>query len=130
MKDYKITPIEALDIVTCRTVNSLRGNHIDFIGELVQKSEIELRKLPGFGCHALRNVIAALSIEDLTLNMDLNGWSPSLEQKTQLRAIYDYKDKHQSLFRRVNIIRTQLNAVINLQKEHAEELETLINEQR
>lgn len=57
-----------------RTVDSLSNNGINFVGDLVQKTEAELLKLPNFGRKSLNEVKTTLQKLGLHLGMKVVGW--------------------------------------------------------
>jgi hypothetical protein len=61
---------------TERTQNCLTNDDIYFIGDLVQKKEHELLRLPNFGQHSLNEIKEELAKMGLHLGMELRCWSP------------------------------------------------------
>ncbi len=59
-------PIEELEL-TARSLNSLKGEGISTIGELVQRSEADLLKAPNLGKKSMNEIKEALSKRDLAL---------------------------------------------------------------
>jgi len=59
-----------------RPVNSLRGACIYYLGDLVQRTEAEVLKIPNFGHKCLQETTEALSFHGLTFGMKVIGWSP------------------------------------------------------
>jgi DNA-directed RNA polymerase subunit alpha len=59
-----------------RAQNCLRGVNIRYVGELVQKSEKDLMKLPAFGKTSLTEIKLALEKEGLSLGMSVPNWQP------------------------------------------------------
>ena len=53
--------------LTIRSFNCLRGDNIEFVGELVQRTEADLFKIPNFGKRSLTDVKEGLARYDLTL---------------------------------------------------------------
>jgi DNA-directed RNA polymerase subunit alpha len=61
---------------TVRAVNCLKGEGIEWVGQLVQCKESELLKTPNLGRKSLAEIKNILSKHDLTLGMDTDGWVP------------------------------------------------------
>ena len=61
-----LRPIDDLEI-TIRSYNCLRGDNIEFVGELVQRTEADLLKIGNFGKRCLTDVKEGLARYDLTL---------------------------------------------------------------
>jgi len=68
-------PIEELDL-SGRAYNCLKGAGINYIGQLVQKTEPELLKLRSFGKKSLDEIIEKLSKLNLKLGMTDIKWKP------------------------------------------------------
>jgi DNA-directed RNA polymerase subunit alpha len=71
-----LRPVDDLEL-TVRSANCLKGGHIYYIGDLVQKSESELLKEPNLGKKSLSEIKEVLAAHSLSLNMQLDGWPPS-----------------------------------------------------
>lgn len=67
--------VEDLEL-SVRSANCLRNAEINFIGELVQKTEVEMLKTKNFGRKSLNEIKQLLSEMDLSLGMKLEGWDP------------------------------------------------------
>jgi hypothetical protein len=67
------------DLFSVRTKNCLAAEGIQFVGELVQKSAVDLLKITNFGKASLREVEAFLSTQELTLETKLSDWSYSTD---------------------------------------------------
>ena len=63
-----LSPVHTLEL-SVRSVNVLKNNHIEFIWELVQKTERELLRLPNFGRKSLNEIKEALSGLGLSVGM-------------------------------------------------------------
>ncbi len=68
-------PIEELDL-SGRAYNCLKGAGINYVGQLVQKTEPELLKLRSFGKKSLDEIIEKLSKFNLKLGMTDIKWKP------------------------------------------------------
>lgn len=62
--------------LSVRSANCLKNAKIQFIGQLVQKSDAEMLKTKNFGRKSLNEIRALLSEHDLSLGMDAEGWIP------------------------------------------------------
>ena len=75
-----ISPVEDLEL-TVRSANCLKTEGIKYIGDLVQKTEVELLKTPNLGKKSLTEIKDVLAERGLTLGMRLENWPPAeLEQ--------------------------------------------------
>jgi hypothetical protein len=64
--------------LSVRSANCLRNDGINYIGELVQKSEAEMLRTPNFGRKSLNEIKEVLAQMRLHLGMDLASWPNSL----------------------------------------------------
>lgn len=62
--------------LTVRSANCLKAENINFIGDLVQKSESELLKTPNLGKKSLSEIKEVLASRSLYLGMKLENWPP------------------------------------------------------
>ncbi|MFA5940977.1 MAG: DNA-directed RNA polymerase subunit alpha [Sinimarinibacterium sp.] len=67
-------PIDDLEL-TVRSANCLKAENIYYIGDLVQRTEMELMKTPNLGKKSLNEIKEALKAHDLDLGMKLDNWS-------------------------------------------------------
>ena len=73
--------IDELDL-TVRSANCLKAENIYYVGDLIQRSEMELLKTPNLGKKSLTEIKDVLASKGLSLGMHLDSWPPaSLEQK-------------------------------------------------
>ncbi len=73
--------IDELDL-TVRSANCLKAENIYYVGDLIQRSEMELLKTPNLGKKSLTEIKDVLASKGLSLGMHLDNWPPaSLEQK-------------------------------------------------
>ncbi|WWO95831.1 MAG: DNA-directed RNA polymerase subunit alpha [Candidatus Dasytiphilus stammeri] len=63
--------------LTVRSANCLKAEAIHYIGELVQRTEVELLKTPNLGKKSLNEIKDVLALRSLTLGMRLQNWPPS-----------------------------------------------------
>lgn len=75
-----LRPIEDLDL-TVRSTNCLKAEHIYYIGDLVQRSEIDLLKTPNLGRKSLNEIKSVLQSHNLNLGLTIPNWPPA-ELKT------------------------------------------------
>lgn len=68
-------PVDDLEL-TVRSANCLKAENIYFIGDLIQRTEIELLKTPNLGRKSLNEIKEVLASRGLTLGMRLEGWPP------------------------------------------------------
>jgi DNA-directed RNA polymerase subunit alpha len=72
--------IDDLDL-TVRSANCLKAENIYYVGDLIQRSEMELLKTPNLGKKSLTEIKEVLASKGLSLGMHLDNWPPaSLEQ--------------------------------------------------
>lgn len=71
-----VCPVEDLDL-TVRSANCLKAEGIKFIGDLVQRTEVELLKTPNLGKKSLTEIKDVLAERGLTLGMRLDNWPPA-----------------------------------------------------
>ncbi|XBC42731.1 MAG: DNA-directed RNA polymerase subunit alpha [Buchnera aphidicola (Kaburagia rhusicola ensigallis)] len=62
--------------LTVRSANCLKAELIRYIGDLVQKTEVELLKTPNLGKKSLTEIKDVLAARNLSLGMHLNNWPP------------------------------------------------------
>lgn len=68
--------VEDLDL-TVRSANCLKAEGIKYIGDLVQRTEVELLKTPNLGKKSLTEIKDVLAERGLSLGMRLEHWPPS-----------------------------------------------------
>jgi DNA-directed RNA polymerase subunit alpha len=70
-----LRPIDDLEL-TVRSANCLKAESILYIGDLVQRTEVELLKTPNLGKKSLTEIKDVLAQHDLSLGMKLENWPP------------------------------------------------------
>jgi DNA-directed RNA polymerase subunit alpha len=75
LNDNLYRSVEDLEL-SVRSANCLRNADINYIGELVQKTEAEMLKTKNFGRKSLNEIKQLLSEMDLHLGMKIEGWEP------------------------------------------------------
>lgn len=71
-----LKPVDELDL-TVRSANCLKAEGIQYVGDLVQRSENELLKTPNLGRKSLTEIKDVLARHELSLGMKLENWPPS-----------------------------------------------------
>ena len=71
-----LRPVDDLEL-TVRSANCLKAENIHYIGDLVQRAEVDLLKTPNLGKKSLNEIKAVLSAHNLSLGMHLQGWPPA-----------------------------------------------------
>lgn len=75
--------VEDLEL-SVRSANCLKNAQIQYIGQLVQKTDAEMLKTKNFGRKSLNEIKALLAEHDLTLGMKHEGWiSPEKREESQ-----------------------------------------------
>ena len=77
-----LRPVDDLEL-TVRSANCLKAENIYYIGDLIQRSEVELLKTPNLGKKSLTEIKDVLATRGLSLGMKLENWPPaSLKRET------------------------------------------------
>jgi len=71
-----LRPVDDLEL-TVRSANCLKAENIYYIGDLVQRTEVELLKTPNLGKKSLTEIKDVLASRGLHLGMRLEKWPPS-----------------------------------------------------
>ncbi len=72
-----LRPIDDLEL-TVRSANCLKAESILYIGDLVQRTEVELLKTPNLGKKSLTEIKDVLAQHELSLGMKLENWPPAV----------------------------------------------------
>ena len=79
--DVEIDPILLRSIddleLTVRSANCLKAESIYYIGDLIQRTEVELLKTPNLGKKSLTEIKDVLAARGLALGMRLENWPPT-----------------------------------------------------
>ncbi len=75
LNDNLYRTVEDLEL-SVRSANCLKNADINYIGQLVQKSEAEMLKTKNFGRKSLNEIKQLLSEMELSLGMKIDGWEP------------------------------------------------------
>lgn len=76
-----LQPVEDLEL-TVRSANCLKAEEIFFIGDLVQRTEVELLKTPNLGKKSLTEIKDVLATRGLSLGMRIPNWPPQTMQRS------------------------------------------------
>ncbi|OGT30863.1 MAG: DNA-directed RNA polymerase subunit alpha [Gammaproteobacteria bacterium RIFCSPHIGHO2_12_FULL_35_23] len=71
-----LRPVEDLEL-TVRSANCLKAEAVQYIGDLVQRTETDLLKTPNLGKKSLNEIKDVLASRGLSLGMRLDNWPPS-----------------------------------------------------
>lgn len=72
-----LRPIDDLEL-TVRSANCLKAESIHYVGDLVQRTEVELLKTPNLGKKSLSEIKEVLASHGLSLGMRLENWPPTV----------------------------------------------------
>jgi DNA-directed RNA polymerase subunit alpha len=70
-----LRPVDDLEL-TVRSANCLKAENIYLIGDLIQRTEVELLKTPNLGKKSLTEIKDVLATRGLSLGMRLERWPP------------------------------------------------------
>ncbi|MFW2421024.1 MAG: DNA-directed RNA polymerase subunit alpha [Porticoccaceae bacterium] len=71
-----LRPVDDLEL-TVRSANCLKAESIYYIGDLIQRTEVELLKTPNLGKKSLTEIKDVLASRGLSLGMRLENWPPA-----------------------------------------------------
>ncbi len=81
-----LRPVDDLEL-TVRSANCLKAENIYYIGDLIQRTEVELLKTPNLGKKSLTEIKDVLASYGLSLGMRLEDWPPpSIENDNKLAS--------------------------------------------
>ncbi len=75
-----LRPVDDLEL-TVRSANCLKAESIYYIGDLIQRTEVELLKTPNLGKKSLTEIKDVLASRGLSLGMRLENWPPASLRK-------------------------------------------------
>jgi DNA-directed RNA polymerase subunit alpha len=78
-----LRPVDDLEL-TVRSANCLKAENIYYIGDLIQRTEVELLKTPNLGKKSLTEIKDVLATRGLSLGMKLENWPPTSLKKDSL----------------------------------------------
>ncbi|MDJ0862189.1 MAG: DNA-directed RNA polymerase subunit alpha [Gammaproteobacteria bacterium] len=70
-----LRPVDDLEL-TVRSANCLKAEGIYYVGDLIQRTEVELLKTPNLGKKSLTEIKDVLASRGLSLGMRLENWPP------------------------------------------------------
>lgn len=70
-----LRPVDDLEL-TVRSANCLKAENIFYIGDLIQRTEVELLRTPNLGKKSLTEIKDILALKGLSLGMRLENWPP------------------------------------------------------
>ncbi len=84
-----LRPVDDLEL-TVRSANCLKAESIYYIGDLIQRTEMELLKTPNLGKKSLTEIKDVLASRGLSLGARLENWPPAglYEDKFRATAIF------------------------------------------
>ncbi len=71
-----LRPVDELEL-TVRSANCLKAENINYIGDLIQRSEVELLRTPNLGKKSLTEIKEVLASHGLALGMHVENWPPA-----------------------------------------------------
>ena len=78
-----LRPVDELEL-TVRSANCLKAENIFYIGDLIQRTEVELLKTPNLGKKSLTEIKDVLASHGLSLGIQLDNWPPaSIREKEE-----------------------------------------------
>lgn len=81
-----LRPVDDLEL-TVRSANCLKAENIYLIGDLIQRTEVELLKTPNLGKKSLTEIKDVLATRGLSLGMRLENWPPENIADLGIRSI-------------------------------------------
>src|SRR5690606_28104089 len=83
-----LRPVDELEL-TVRSANCLKAENIMYIGDLVQRTEVELLRTPNLGKKSLTEIKEVLEQHGLSLGMRLENWPPPSLRPEHDLVMYD-----------------------------------------
>lgn len=80
-----LRPVDDLEL-TVRSANCLKAENIFYIGDLIQRTEVDLLKTPNLGKKSLTEIKDVLATKGLSLGMRLENWPPDSLKRDQQDA--------------------------------------------
>ena len=81
-----LRPVDELEL-TVRSANCLKAENIHYIGDLVQRTEVELLRTPNLGKKSLTEIKEVLESHGLSLGMRLDSWPPVSLRREEERSL-------------------------------------------
>jgi len=79
-----LRPVDDLEL-TVRSANCLKAENIYLIGDLIQRTEVELLKTPNLGKKSLTEIKDVLALRGLSLGLRLENWPPDNIEELSIR---------------------------------------------
>lgn len=80
-----LRPVDDLEL-TVRSANCLKAENLYYIGDLIQRTEVELLKTPNLGKKSLTEIKDVLASHGLSMGMRLENWPPPGLGDSELKA--------------------------------------------
>jgi DNA-directed RNA polymerase subunit alpha len=78
-----LRPVDELEL-TVRSANCLKAENVYYIGDLIQRTEVELLRTPNLGKKSLTEIKDVLASHGLSLGIQLDNWPPaSIREKEE-----------------------------------------------
>jgi len=74
--------------LTVRSANCLKAENIYYIGDLIQRTEVELLKTPNLGKKSLTEIKDVLATRGLSLGVKLENWPPASLQREKRENLH------------------------------------------
>lgn len=71
-----LRPVDELEL-TVRSANCLKAENVYYIGDLIQRQEVELLRTPNLGKKSLTEIKDVLASHGLSLGIQLDNWPPA-----------------------------------------------------
>ena len=82
-----LRPVDDLEL-TVRSANCLKAENIYYIGDLIQRTEVELLKTPNLGKKSLTEIKDVLAGRGLSLGLRLENWPPPSMRKESREGLH------------------------------------------
>ena len=90
--EEKIDPVLLRSVddleLTVRSANCLKAENIYYIGDLIQRTEVELLKTPNLGKKSLTEIKDVLATRGLSLGVKLENWPPASLQREKRESLH------------------------------------------
>lgn len=90
--EEKIDPVLLRSVddleLTVRSANCLKAENIYYIGDLIQRTEVELLKTPNLGKKSLTEIKDVLATRGLSLGVKLENWPPASLQRHKHEGLH------------------------------------------
>ena len=81
-----LRPVDELEL-TVRSANCLKAENIYYIGDLIQRTEVELLRTPNLGKKSLTEIKDVLASHGLSLGIQLENWPPASIREKEEAAV-------------------------------------------